>query len=132
MRMIPVKTRPTLRRVRVKFLMWEIALRMREQHGNPDVWLLESPEPIDGSPWQQTRVCGRGVADLGVGSVVDVAKVEVRTRLDAVHDYFGGAAHSDCRTAVPTRFARCAGRLSRPALTPHGYSTPRLNRQNGC
>lgn len=118
MRMVPVKTRPTLRRIWVKFLMWEIAVRMREQHGNPDVWLLESPEPIDGSPWQQTRACGSGVAELGVVSVVDVATVEARTRLNAAHDYFGGL-----RTAMSNRRAYSLHALCRSTIEACAYTT---------
>ena len=88
MRMIPVKTKPTSRRLWVKFPMWEIGLRMRVLHGDPDVWFTVSHEPADGSPWGQTRAYSSGVAPVGSTSIRHIVEPEARLRLDAVHDYF--------------------------------------------
>ena len=88
MRMMPVKTKPTFRRLWVKFPMWGIGLRMRVLHGDPDVWFTVSHEPTDGSPWGQTRAYSSGAAPVGPTSVRYIAEAETRLRLDAVHDYF--------------------------------------------
>ena len=107
MRMMPVKTKPTFRRIRVKIAMWEIAVRMREQHGNPDVWLLESPTPTDNSPWEQTRAYTNGASQLSVGSVIDVVEVEARTRLNAVHDHFAVLRMAMSTRRVYSLYAIC-------------------------
>ena len=100
MRMTPVKTKPTSRRIRVKFLMWGIVLRMKVLHGDPDVWFLESTAPADGSPWEQTRASGSGLAHVGSGSVNHLVEAEAQLRVDAIHDYFGVL-----RAAMRTRSA---------------------------
>ena len=88
MRMMPVKTKPTSRRLWVKIPMWEIGLRMRVLHGDPDVWFTVSHEPADGSPWGQTRAYSCGLAPVGSTSVRYIVEPEAQLRLDAVHDYF--------------------------------------------
>ena len=88
MRMIPVKTKPTSRRLWVKFPMWEIGLRMRVLHGDPDVWFTVSHDPADGSPWGQTRAYSSGLAPVGSTSIRHIVEPEAQLRLDAVHDYF--------------------------------------------
>ena len=107
MRMMPVKTKPIWRRIWVKVLMWELALRMRELHGNPDVWLLASPTPTKGSPWDQTQAYGSGLDQLDSGSVVDVAKLEARARIDAVHDHFAVMRTAMSNRRVYSLYAIC-------------------------
>lgn len=107
MRMMPVKAKPIWRRIQVKILMWEIALRMRELHGNPDVWFLASPTPTNGSPWEQTQASGSGLAQLDSGSVVDVVQLEARTRIDAVHDYFAVMRTAMSNRRVYSLYAIC-------------------------
>ena len=107
MRMMPVKTKPMWRRIWVKVLMWEIALRMRELHGNPDVWLLASPTPTNGSPWDQTQAYGSGLAQFDSGSVVDVVHLEARARIDAVHDYFAVMRTAMSNRRVYSLYAIC-------------------------
>lgn len=98
MRLIPVKTSPISRRIRVRIVMWGIGLRMKVLHGDPDVWLLESRAPTDGSPWALARAHGGQLAPVGAGSVSHVVEAEAQLRLDAVHDYFAGL-----RAAMRTR-----------------------------
>ena len=88
MRLIPVKTRPISRRVRVRFVIWGISLRMKVLDGDPDVWLLESRTPTDGSPWALTRAYGGKLGPVGSGIVSQVVEAEARLRLDTVHDYW--------------------------------------------
>ena len=88
MRMTPVKTRPMSRHLWVKFLVWEIVLRMKVLHGDPDVWFLESIAPTGGSPCEQTRAYGSGLANVGSVSVIHLAESEAQFRVDAIHDYF--------------------------------------------
>lgn len=107
MRMIPVKTRPALRHIRVRIVLWVVAVRMRELHGNPDVWLLESPAPADNSPWAQTQACANGAAPLSVGSVSDMAELQARTRLNAAHDYFAVLRMSMSNRRVYSLYAIC-------------------------
>ena len=90
MRLIPVKTRPFSRRIRVRVVMWGIGLRMKVLHGDPDVWLLESHTPVDGSPWALARACGGQLATVGGVSVRHIVEAEAQLRLDALHDYFAG------------------------------------------
>ena len=87
--------------------MGVIAVRMRELHGNPDVWLLESPAPADDSPWAQTRACPNGAAPLSVGSVSDVAELQARTRINAVHDYFAVLRMAMSSRRVYSLYAIC-------------------------
>ncbi len=90
MQLTPVKTTPFSRRVRVRFVMWGIALRMKILHGDPDVWLLESRTPADGSPWALARTYGGRFAHVGGGTASHVVEAEAQLRLDVLHDYFGG------------------------------------------
>lgn len=85
MSLIPVKTRPTSRRIRVRFIMWGIGLRMKALQDDLDVWLLESRTPTDGSPWALARVYGGQLAPVGAGGVSHVVEAEAQLRLDAVH-----------------------------------------------
>ena len=89
-RMTPVKSKGALRRVHVTLRRWEIGLRMRELHGDPAIWLLESKAPTDGSPWGHTRACPGAARQVGPGSAVEVVESEARMRVYAVHDYFVG------------------------------------------
>ena len=107
MRMTPVKTKPISRRVRVKFLMWGIALSMRRLWRDLDVWLTVSTAPADGSPWAQTRAYGSGVGQIDSGSVVHVAGAEAQLRLDAVHDYFVGLRGAMWTRSVYSLYALC-------------------------
>lgn len=95
--MIPVKTSGARRRLGVMLRRWEIWLRMRELHGDPDMWSTESRAPGRGSPWDRSR--SHPYAELPVGPVrvIDVVEPEARLRLEAVHDYFG-ALHAATRT----------------------------------
>ena len=107
MRMTPVKTKPISRRIRVKFLMWGIALRMKLLPDDPDVWLTVSTAPADGSPWAQTRAYGSGVGQIDSGSVMHVAEAEAQFRLDAVHDYFVGLRGAMWTRSVYSLYALC-------------------------
>ena len=118
MRMMPVKTKPMWRRIRVKALMWELALRMRELHGNPDVWLLASRTPSKGSPWEQTQAYGSDLDQLDAGSVIDVVKSEAHTRIDAVHDYF-----AVMRTAMSNRRVYSLYAICRSAIEACAFAT---------
>ena len=70
--------------------MWGIGLRMKLLHGDPDVWLLESRTPTDGSPWALARTYGDQLAPVGGDSVRHIVEAEAQLRLDALHDYFAG------------------------------------------
>lgn len=118
MRMMPVKTRPIWRRIWVKVPMWEIGLRMRELHGNPDVWFLASPTPNKGSPWEQTQAYASGLVQFDVGSVVDVAYLEALARIDAVHDYF-----AVMRTAMSNRRVYSLYAICRSAIEACAFAT---------
>ena len=107
MRMTPVKTKPISRHIRVKFLMWGIALSMRRLWRDLDVWLTVSTAPADGSPWAQTRAYGSGVGQIDSGSVVHVAGAEAQLRLDAVHDYFVGLRGAMWTRSVYSLHALC-------------------------
>ena len=107
MRMTPVKTKPISRRIRVKFLMWGIALRMKLLPTDSDVWLTVSTAPVDGSPWAQTRAYGSGVGEIDSGSVMHVAEAEAQFRLDAVHDYFVGLRGAMWTRSVYSLYALC-------------------------
>ena len=107
MRMIPVKTRPVLRHIRVKFLVWGIALRMRLLPEEPDVWYTASTAPADASPWAQTRACASGVGQIDSGSFVHVVEAEAQLRLDAVHDYFVGLRGAMWTRSVYSLHALC-------------------------
>ncbi|MCY4631391.1 MAG: hypothetical protein OXE75_11005 [bacterium] len=91
----------------MKVVMWEIAVRMRELHGNPDVWFLASPTPSKCSPWEQTRAYASGLAQFDAGSVVDVANLEARTRINAVHDYFAVMRTAMSNRRVYSLYAIC-------------------------
>ena len=95
----------------MKFVMREIGLRMREVHGNPDVWLLESKAPAADSPWEQTRAYGDGLGQVGPLGVTQIVDAEARLRIDMLQDYFVGlratmqtrrvySLHVLCRSAI--------------------------------
>ena len=133
MRMMPVKTKPTWRRIWVKVLMWEIGLRMRELHGNPYGWLLASPTPTKGSPWDKTQTYASGLAQLDAGSVVDVAYLEARARIDAVHDYFAVMRTAMSNRRVYSLYAICRSTIEACAFAtwvfdPAAEPTERLLR----
>ena len=107
MRMTPVKTKPISRRIRVKFLMWGIAVRMKLLWRDPDVWLTVSTAPADGSPWAQTRAYAIGVEQIDSGSVIHAAEPEAQLRLDAVHDYFVGLRGAMWTRSVYSLYALC-------------------------
>ena len=96
--MTPIKTSPVWRRIWVRFLMWEVGLRMRVVHGDPDVWLSASAAPADGSPWSRTRAQASSAPRVDPGGVAGVVEAEAKLRIDAVHDYFVGL-----RSAMRTR-----------------------------
>ncbi len=111
MRIAPVKSNGARRCVRVTLGRWEIGLRMRELHGDPDAWLSESKLPADGSPWSQTRAHPAADTQVGPGSAIDLVETELHLRLYAVHDYFVGlravtgtrspcSLHVLCRTTI--------------------------------
>ena len=116
--MTPVKTKGALRRIHVMLRRWEIWLRMRELHGDPDIWLLESKAPADGSPWSQTREYSGAEAQVGPGSAVEVVESEVRLRLYAVHDYFVGL-----RTATSTRSVYSLHVMCRATIEACAFAT---------
>lgn len=87
--------------------MWEIGLRMKELHGNPDVWLLESQEPTNGSPWEQTMAYGRGFAKVGPVSLSQLAKAEGHLRLEAALDYFAGLRATARTRSVYSLYVMC-------------------------
>lgn len=107
MRMTPVKTKPVLRNIRVKFLVWGIALRMRLLHDQSDVWFTASTTPADGSPWAQTRAYSSGVGLIDSGSVIHVAEAEAQLRLDALQDYFVGLRGAMWTRSVYSLHALC-------------------------
>ncbi len=111
MRMTPVKTKPISRRVLVEFRMWEIGRRMKELHSNPDVWLLESPTPSVGSPWEQTQTFGRNFVRVGPLSLGQLANLEGELRLEAAQDYFAGL-----RSTARTRSVYSVYVLSRSTI----------------
>ena len=107
MRMTPAKTKPIARHIRVKFLMWGIAVRMKRLWRDPDVWLTVSTAPADGSPWAQTRAYASGVEQIDSGSVIHAAEPEAQLRLDAVHDYFVGTRGAMWTRSVYSLHALC-------------------------
>ena len=123
MRMIPVKTKPIFRHIRAKITIREIAVRMREQHDNPDVWMLESPTPTTNSPWEQTRAHTHGASQLRVGSVIDVVEVEARTRLNAVHDYFAVLRMTMSTRRVYSLYAICRSTIEACAFITWVFDT---------
>ena len=125
MRITPVKTRPISRRIWVKLRMWEVGLRMKELHGNPDVWLLESPRPSDGSPWEQTQVHGRGFAKLASASVSQLAKAEGELRLELIHDHFAGLLAVTRTRCVYSLYVICRSTIDACAFTTWVYN-PRV------
>ncbi len=118
MRMTPVKTKGAWRRVCVTLRRWEIGLRMRELHGDPDAWLLESKLPADDSLWSQTRAHPAADAPVGPGSAIDLVESELRLRLYVVHDYFAGL-----RTATGARSPYSLHVLCRATIEACAYAT---------
>ena len=118
MRMTPVKTKGAWRRLRVMLRRWEMGLRMRELHGDPDAWLLEAKTPVDGSPWSQTRAHPAAGTLIDPGSAVEVVESELRLRLYAVHDYFVGL-----RTATTTRSVYSLHVLSRSTIEACAFAS---------
>ena len=90
MRMTPVRAKPTSRLPWVKILTWDIWLRMKVLHGDPDVWLPEwgTTAPNADSPWGQTLAYESGLAPLGATRVIHVAKAEGSERLHTTRDFF--------------------------------------------
>lgn len=117
MRLIPVKTKPFSRQIWVKFVMREIGLRMREVHGNPDVWLLESKAPAANSPWEQTRAYGDGLGQAGSLDVTPVVDAEAQLRIGVLQDYFVGL-----RATMQTRRAYSLHVLCRSAIEACAFS----------
>ena len=68
---------------------------------------LASPTPTKGSPWEQTQVYASGLAQFDAGSVVDVANLEARARIDAVHDYFAVMRTAMSNRRVYSLYAIC-------------------------
>lgn len=106
-----MKTMGPLRRPGIMLRRWEIGLRMRELHGDPDVWLPKSRTPEPGSPWNQSRAHSAASVRIGSGSAVDLLEAEARLRLEAIQDYFVAlraamrtrsvySLHVMCRTAI--------------------------------
>ena len=125
MRITPVKTRPISRRIWVKLRMWEVGLRMKEVHGNPDVWFLESQRPSDDSPWEQTQVHGRSFARLSSVSVSQLAKAEGELRLELIHDYFAGLRAVARTRCVYSLYVVCRSTIEACAFTTWVYN-PRV------
>jgi len=117
-RMTPVKSKGALRRAHVMLRRWEIGLRMREAHGDPDIWLLESKAPAHRSPWSQTRTHPGAVTQAGPGSAVEVVESEARLRVYAVHDYFVGL-----RTTTGTRSAYSLYVMCRATIEACAFAT---------
>ena len=90
MQMTPVKTKSVFRHIWIKLILWETIIRMKELHGNPDVWFTKSIPPKNGSSWDKTRVYGNGCAQVGRSSVIHVVEAEAQLRFDAIHDFFAG------------------------------------------
>ena len=118
MRMTPVKTGPIWRRIWVKVPMWEIGLRMRELHGNPDIWFLASSTPNKDSPWEQTQAYASGLAQFDAGSVVEVVHLEALARIDAVHDHF-----AVMRTAMSDRRVYSLYAICRSTIEACAFAT---------
>ena len=83
-RMTPVKTKCVLRRMGVTLRRWEIGLRMRAPHGDPDMWFPGSQAPEPGSPWDQSHAHSAASARIGPDSAGDVMEAEARLRLEAI------------------------------------------------
>ncbi len=117
-RMTPVKSKGALRRAHVMLRRWEIGLRMREAHGDPDIWLLESKAPAHRSPWSDTRTYPGAATQAGPGSAVEVVESEARLRVYAVHDYFVGL-----RTTTGTRSAYSLYVMCRATIEACAFAT---------
>ena len=117
-RMTPVKSKGALRRAHVMLRRWEIGLRMREAHGDPDIWLLESKAPAARSPWSDTRTHPGAATQAGPGSAVEVVESEARLRVYAVHDYFVAL-----RTTTGTRSAYSLYVMCRATIEACAFAT---------
>lgn len=88
MRIVPVKTKPASRRVRVRLLMWELDWRMNRLQDDIDVWFPVSVPPAEGSPWEATQALAARQEQSGHNSIIHVATSEAALRFDAVEDHF--------------------------------------------
>lgn len=116
--MIPVKSSGAWRRLGIMLRRWEIWLRMRELHHDPDMWFTESKVPEYGSPWDRSRSHPCAELPVGTARVIDVAEAEARLRLEAVHDYVGVLG-----TAAQTRRAYSLYVMCRSIIEACAFST---------
>lgn len=88
MRTVPIKTKPTSRRVLVWLLMWGLNWRMKRLQNDIDVWSPVSATPSTGSPWEATQAFAASLKDAGQIDPILTAKTEPTLQIDAVEDQF--------------------------------------------
>lgn len=118
MRMAPVRTRPTARRLWVWLLMKDIGLRAKLLQGDPDVWIPEPLTPLSGSPWEATRALEPALVQAGHHDIIPMVEFEVRLRLETARDNFHGI-----RAAARTRRAYSLYALSRATIEACAFAS---------
>ena len=118
MRITPVKPVSSWRFIWMRLRLWKIAIRMKELHGNPDVWFTESKLPKDGSPWALTHKYANSCGAPGPPNVIHPVEVEAKYRFEAMQDFFAGM-----QTVMRTRQAYSLHVLSRSAIEACAFAT---------
>ena len=118
MRITPVKPVSSWRLIWMRLRLWKIAIRMKELHGNPDVWFTESTSPKDGSPWALTHKYANTCGASGPTNVIHAVKAEAEFRFESMQDFFAGM-----QSVMRTRQAYSLYVLSRSAIEASAFAT---------
>lgn len=129
-RITPVKTEGTWRRVDVMLCCWAIDRWMRTLHRELDLWLPKSIAPERGSPWEQSRLHRHAELPIGSATVIDVVVAEAHLRHDAIPNT-SRCSVRPYEPAAPIRSRRWPARPSRPARSPRRYLTQKPSQQSG-
>ena len=117
MRITPVKPVSSWRRIWMRLHPWGIAIRMKEVHGNPDVWFTESTSPKDGSPWALTDGYVNSCEVPEAEHLIYAVKSEGEYRIEAMQDFFAGM-----QTAMRTRQVYSLYVLSRATIEASAFA----------
>ena len=118
MRITPVKPVSSWRRIWVRLHLWEIAIRMKEVHGNPDVWFTEPPSPKDSSPWALTEEYVNSCEEPEPEHLIYAVKSEGEYRIESMQDFFAGL-----QPAMRTRQVYSLYVLSRATIEASAFAT---------
>ena len=118
MRITPVKSVSSWRRIWVRLRLWKIAIRMKKLHVNLDVWFTESTSPKDGSPWALTEEYVDSCEVPEAEQLIYAVKSEGEYRIESMQDFFAGM-----QSVMRTRQAYSLYVLSRSAIEASAFAT---------